>query len=536
MSPDGRQLAYVATTEGQSRLWVRPLDGTARMLPGTEGATFPFWAPDGSAIGFFAEGKLKQVDLAGGMPQVLADAPDGRGGTWSDDGVILFTPGNVAYAGTSVVMRVSINGGTPTPVTRPAAGEGSHRWPQFLPDGRRFIYFSTLGVPDAQGVYLASLDGGEPRRVLASDTPGIFVPPDRLMVVRADTLMAAPFDPDRGTVRGEFEPVAQPVGRNDGVLASAFSASPDVLAYRAAGGTQRRQLVWLDRGGKPVARIGVPDENSLANPALDPAGRRIAVGRTVLGNWDIWLIDASRGIPTRITFHPAVEAPALWSPDGGRLVFSSLSRRAPGELYEKAASGAGDDQLVAADAGIPLSWSSDGRFVLYSRSNSATGIDLWALPMTGERKPMPIVTTPADQPGGEFSPDSRWLAYESNESGRFEVYVQPFPAGGGKWQVSNGGGRQPRWGRDGKELYCVAADARLMAVPLATSPDGKTLDFGVPAPLFPTRLASGANVVQGRPQYAVGPDGRFLLNTVVEDTAASPITVVVHWMQGLQAR
>ncbi|MGH9256300.1 MAG: TolB family protein [Vicinamibacterales bacterium] len=470
LSPDGRQLAFVADAEGQSRVWVRLLDDTAaRALAGTEGARFPFWAPDARAIGFFAEGKLKRIDLAGGAPQVLADAPNGRGGTWSSEGVILFTPGNNASARNSVIMRVSAAGGTSTAVTHLAAGEGSHRWPQFLPDGRRFLFFSTLGRSDTQGVYLASLDGGEPVRVLATETPGVFVPPDRVLLVRGDALVAARFDAAQGAVAGELLPLAQPVGRDDGVLASAFSVSPGTLAYRATGGSQRRQLTWIDRTGKMVSSIGSPDDNNPATLALDPAGQRIAVFRTVLGNFDIWLVDASRGIPARFTFDPALDCCPLWSPDGRRVIFMS-SRSGRLNLYEKSASGAGDEQLLVADAGLPVSWSPDGRLVLYQRADPKTGTDLWVLPTIGalrqaqgvpsqsrdERKPFPVVQTAMDQPGGEFSPDGRWLAYESNESGRFEVYVQPFPEAGGKWQISSVGGTQPRWRRDGKELYYVA--------------------------------------------------------------------------------
>jgi len=282
-----------------------------------------------------------------------------------------------------------------------------------------------------------------------------------------------------------------------------------------------------------VGSIGSPDDNNLAGLALDPAGQRIAVFYTVLGNFDIWLVDASRGIPARFTFDPALDCCPLWSPDGRRVIFTS-SRSGPFGLYEKSASGAGDEQLLATETGNPLSWSSDGRFLLYARADPKTGTDLWVLPLTGERKPLAVVQTAMDQPGGEFSPDSRWLAYESNESGRMEVYVQPFPEAGGKWQASMAGGTQPRWRRDGKELYYVAPDARLMAVPVAVSPDGKTLDLGVPAPLFRTRLASGAGVTAGRPEYAVAPDGRFLMNTVVEDTAPSLITIVLNWTAGLQ--
>jgi serine/threonine protein kinase/Tol biopolymer transport system component len=536
VSPDGRLLVYAATTEGRVRLWVRPLEDTnARMLPGTEGAMFPFWSPDATAVGFFAEGKLKRVDVAGGMPQVLADARNGRGGTWNTQGVILFTPGNLAFQPDSVIMRVPARGGAAAPVTQFAPGDGSHRWPQFLPDGRRFIFFSTLGHPDRQGIYLASLDGGEPRRVLASETAGIFVPPDRLLAVREDTLMAAPFDPDQPALTGELAALARPVGRDDGVVAAAFSASAGVLAYRAAGGSQRRQLVWMDRAGTLRSAIGTPDENQLTQPSLDRTGRRIAVGRNVLGNFDIWLMEADSGVPARFTFDRASDITPLWFPDGRRVLFQS-ARNGRAGLFERSATGIGDELVVIEDAGVPLSWSPDGQLLVYSRPSPKSGIDLWMLPMTGDRKPLPVVQNPGDQLGGEISPDGHWLAYESNESGRQDIYVQSFPDAGGKWQVSSGGGTGPRWSPAGNELYYVAPDARLMAASIASSSDDKTVHVGVPMALFTTRLASGAGVLPGRPQYAVAPDGRFLLNTIVADTPPSPITVIVNWRQTLEAR
>ena len=263
--------------------------------------------------------------------------------------------------------------------------------------------------------------------------------------------MAARFEVAQGTVAGELMQVAQQVGRDDGVLASAFSVAPGTLAYRTTGGSQRRQLVWMDRTGKIVGSIGSPDTNQLAQLALDQTGQRIAAVRTILGNFDVWLVDTSRGIPARFTLDPAGDRYPLWSPDGSRVVFWSV-RSGPLSLYEKSASGAGDERLLAADAGMPLSWSPDGRFVLYQRADPKTGNDLWVLPITGDiffffffwgggergRMPLAVVQAAMDQPGGEFSPDSRWLAYESNESGRLEVYVQPFSEGGGKWQISSG--------------------------------------------------------------------------------------------------
>lgn len=434
-----------------------------------------------------------------------------------------------------MLMRVPASGSTPVPVTRLAENERSHRLPQFLPDGRSFLFFSAIAGPEIQGVYRGSLDDSTQRRVLATDASGLFVLPDHFLFVRGDALMAARFDAASGTVIGEPLAIAQPIGRDAGTFSDMFSASPHVLAYRSTGGGQRRQLVWVDRAGKLLESVGPIDESSMGSPDLDPTGQRVTVTRVVLRNFDIWLLDASRGIPTRFTFDQALEGAPTWSPDGQRMVFFSV-REGRDTIFEKSASGAGEERVVAPDGGFPLSWSPDGRFLLYSRPDMKTGVDLWALPMTGDPKPFTVVQAAADQRGGEFSPDGRWLAYESNESGRLEVYVQPFPQAGGKWQASSAGGTQVRWRRDGRELYYLAPDGRLMAVSVAPGPDGKTLNLGVPVPLFQTRLATGANVVPGRPQYAVAPDGRFLLNTIVDDTAPSPITVVVNWTQLLQAR
>jgi len=534
LSPDSRQLAYVATTDGQSRLWIRPLNETsARALAGTEGAAFPFWAPDSHALGFFADGKLKRVDLDGGAPRVLAEAPFGRGGTWNADDVIVFNPDAGTQLITSMLMRVSAVGGPPVPVTRLGSGERNHRWPQFLPDGRRFLFFSAQASPEVQGVYLGSLDDDDVRRVLATDASAVFVAPDRLVFVRDDSLLTVRFDPRQGTVFGEPVPVAQPIGRDEGTFSDTFSVTREVLAYRTTGGGQRRQLVWVDRNGTVLQRLGSPEQTNIGSPELDPAGQRVAISRSILRNFDGWIIDAARGTETRFTFGAGIEGLGVWSPDGRRLVFVSYNEQ---DLYEKPASGAGDEQLLAEDAGIPLSWSPDGRFVLYARADARTGTDLWVVPLNGERRPTIAVQAAQDQRGGEFSPDGHWLAYESNESGRFEVYVQPWPMPDGKWQVSSAGGTQVRWRRDGRELYYIAPDARLMAVSVTASPDGKTFDPGAPVPLFETRLATGPTAIPGRSQYAVAPDGRFLLNTVVDNTAPSPITVVVNWTQLLETR
>jgi Tol biopolymer transport system component len=537
LSPDGRQLAFVANGENGSQLWLRPLDQVAaRPLAGTEGAIYPFWAPDGRAIGFFAGGKLKRLDLAGSVPQVLADTPQGRGGSWNSDGVIVFAPSTV-----SGLMRVMATGGTPVAVTRFAPGHGSHRWPQFLLDGRRVVFLVTLGRADTHGMYVVSLDGGEPTRVLAGETAAVYAPPGYLLWVSQGVLVAQRFDATRATLEGEPIPVTQALGIDDGTFRSAFSVSAmGTLAHRV-GSPARRQLVWVDRTGKVLNAIGVPDDNVLANPALAPDGQRVAVSRIVDGNFDVWLMEVGRGVANRYTFDAALDATPIWSPDGSRLVFSSTRKGATGDLYEKPADGATDEQpfFVNTQDKWPHDWSRDGRFILYAvTADPKSGWDLWALPLTGERKPFPVVQTSFEEFGGQFSPDGRWIAYASNESGRSEIYVRPFPGPGGKWQVSTAGGAQPRWRRDGKELFYVAPDNRLMAVPLGFAADARAVDVGAPVALFPTRLASGAGIGSvgsfATAQYDIATDGRFLMNVAVEEATAPPITIVQNWLAGLK--
>jgi serine/threonine protein kinase/Tol biopolymer transport system component len=537
LSADGRQLAFVANGEKGPQLWVRPLDQvTARPLNGTEGAGFPFWAPDGRAIGFFADSQLKRIDLAGGMPRVLADAPNARGGTWNRDDVIVFAP-NTAMA----LLRVTASpGGTPTPVTRLAADEGSHRFPQFLPDGRRVLFFMTLGQPHTHGVYVVSLDGGEPTRVLAAESAAAYAPPGYLVRVAQGMLVAQRFDAVRATLIGEPIPVAESVGVEEMTSHGAFSVSSgSVLVYRA-GASARRQLVWADRTGKVVGGIGTADEAGPNSPEVSPNGQRVAVHRTVQGNADVWLTDLARGATSRFTTDPAFDGNPVWSPDGSQIVFESL-RRGGLDLFQKAANGAGEEQpfLVNAQEKTPFDWSPEG-FLLYTVRDSVTktGSTLWAAPVTGDRQPFPVLQSSFETTQGQFSPDGHWLAYTSSESGHgYEVYIRPFrETGGSQTQVSTAGGSQPRWRRDGTELFYLASDGQLMAVPIRVVSERRALDVGTPVALFQTRLIVGAISVRAgfdaRMDYAVARDGRFLLDMSVDDT--SPITVVQNWTAGLK--
>ncbi len=537
VSPDGRQLAFVATSDGSvSRLWIRALDQTqAQPLTGTDGASYPFWSPDSRTVGFFAGGRLKRIDSSGGAALDLAMAPIGRGGTWNREGIILFTPDP-----RSGLARVAAAGGPSTLVAREGFGQPAYgpRFPQFLPDGRRFLCYLQLAPPELRGVYLGSLDGGDMVRVLVADTMATHAPPGYLLEARQGQLVAWSFNAAQGVVSGDPVPIASDVIGNDTVGRGAFSVSETgVLVYRAATSAQRRQLTWVDRAGRVLSTVGSADDTTApAGPELAPDGRRVVWYRQVQGNSDAWLMDVSRGVETRFTSGPGADITPLWSPDGSRVAFAS-SRSGNIDLVEHPAAGAGGERtlLSTRDTKYPLSWSADGRFLLYRSANATTGRqDLWALPLTGDKTPVPVVQTNFDETEGQFSPDGRWLAYVSNESRRFEVMVRPFPGSGETVQVSAVGGSQVRWSSDGTELFYIAPDARLMAVSIAARTGSQALVVGAPVPLFSTRLATGANVTGTKPQYAVAPDGRFLLNARVDEGASPPLAVVVNWTDALK--
>jgi Tol biopolymer transport system component len=353
-----------------------------------------------------------------------------------------------------------------------------------------------------------------------------------LLILRQGVLVAVPFDATREAIMGDPIPIAQAEGVDFGFFRSAFSVSATgLLAYRT--GTDRRQLVWIDRRGTVVGTVGPPDETDLLYPEAAPDGLRVAIQRFVKGNFDLWLIDVSRGVWTRFTSDPGVDRATVWAPDGSRLVFSS-DRTGVYDLFEKAAGSTGNERVVftSSDSKLPADWSPDGKVLLYVSRRSNGDRDLWALPLSGAQGPFPVVQTRFNEDEGQFSPDGRWIAYTSDESGGDEIYLEPFPGSGSRWQVSTAGGGQPRWRRNGKELFYIARDAKLMAVPIDLPSSGKTPVVGAPIPLFATRLASrGAR----KQQYAVAEDGqRFLMNTGIDEATASPITIVQNWMAGLK--
>ncbi len=533
ISPDGRRLAFIATVEGKRLLWVRPLASlAAQALPGTEGASSPFWSPTGEFIGFFAQGKLKKIALSGGPPTTLCNAPDGQGGAWNRDGVILFSP-----TLTSRVHRVSAAGGAVEVVTTSNPLTNIQRWPSFLPDERHFLYsVGYSSQPEAIGIYLASLDGGESKRLLSADSNAVYAASERggyLLFAREGTLLAQPFDAAEGRLTGEPFRLADQIQENisrDG-LEPAFSVSENgVLAYSAGGSGERYQLRWFDRAGKPLGVIGSPG-GYITRASLSPDEKRVAMARDDLQTKtaDIWLFDLARGTDSRFTFDPATDHAPIWAPDGSRIVWNS-NREGLANLYQKVSSGAGQDELLlkADNWKYANDWSRDGRFIMYQENNPKTRRDLWILPLDGERKPFPYLQTSFNERDARFSPDSKWVAYSSDESGSSEIYVRPFPDTGSKWRISTRGGSEPRWRRDGKELFYIATDMKLMVVEVKS---GTKFEASVPRDLFDLRSIKGV----GGNNYTVTGDGqRFLIVTSLEETNAEPFTVVLNWMAGLK--
>jgi serine/threonine protein kinase len=530
ISPDGERLTYSARDDkGVNRLWLRSLaDGTARPLTDTARATYPFWAPNSREIGFFSDRKLKRIDITGGGSEIVADAPAGRGGTWNAEDVILFAPDTGRG-----LFRVSARGGPATAVTKAIGGQTSGpRWPQFLPDGRRFVFLLSPAPEQTRGVYLASLDGGEPQRILGAESTAIYVAPGFLLLARQDVLVALPFDVDRGIVGSNAVRLADGVGTDKGLARSALSASTTGrFAFRAGAAAQRRQLVWVDRRGRAQGTVGPPDDAGVpGNPELSPDERRVGVhGSVQVNNVDVWFLDVDRGVNSRFTSDPFNEISPLWSPDGQRVVFGS-TRNGVYDLFEKHSNNTTEAAplLVTPEEKRPVSWSADGHYILYVTTLAQTGRDLWALPMTGDRKPFPVVQTTFDEDEGQIAPNGKWVAYTSTQSGRLEVYVQSFPRSGGGLRISTAGGGQVRWAPNNQELYYVDPNNRLMAVQLSPSLDGQQLTAGAPEPLFETHLAYGANITGSKPQYAVARDGRFLLNVIVDEARPLPITIVLN--------
>ena len=525
LSPDGRVFAGIARRQdGQSRIWVRPLDTLeARMLDGTEDAATLFWSPDSKSIAFLSRGGLKRVDIAGGAPAKLTDVVTGNlaGGTWTQRGDILL-------GSAQGILRIPATGGAAKTAIPTAEGEAFYSLPIMLPGGTHALF--TAGVGDEvrggarRRLVAASLESGERTVVLDTDqyVAPIAVARGQLLFVRANAILAQPFDVDRLTLSGEAVQLADRVRQfSDRPYAFATATETGVLAFVPTTPVDLHQLAWFDRMGRQIASVG--DQANYANLELSFDDRQaiVAVLDPARRTRDIWLLDLARGMRTRFTFDPGEERTAIWSPTGDEIVFNAQRKATERDLFVRASNGSGTEQTLLAD-GISkdaMSWTPDGRFLLY-RASGKTGNDIWVLPVGG--KPYPFIATPAQENYGRFSPDGRWVAYTSNESGVDEIYVAPFPGPGGKFQVSSAGGTLPRWRGDGREIFYVAPDRTVTAVPV----DGTTAGFRVGAPTGLFRAPVETLVGY---QYAVARDGqRFLVNTVGNQSAPT-VTVETDW-------
>jgi Tol biopolymer transport system component/predicted Ser/Thr protein kinase len=547
LSPDGTMLAFVAAdSSGKLHLMVRPLNALdAKVLSSTEGAAYPFWSPDSRSIGFFQSGKMKKIEASGGPALTVCDATDGRGGSWNEDGVIVFSPNSGG-----AIYRVSDAGGTATAVTRldTSRQEMTHRWPQFLPDRKHFLYFSRSssgGVEREQDAcYVGSLDGRLNKRLM-STKGNVEYASGYLIYLRENTLMAQPFDLGRLETSGDAAPVAEPVEYDLNFNRAVFSASQNGILIYQAGGTTRgeAQLEWFDRTGKSLGKIATPSDYGYVS--LSPDGKKIAfdVYDSQSRNRDIWLYDIARELKTRFTFDPAVDQMPVWSPDGSRIAFCS-NRKASTDLFQKTTGGAGVEEVLFAshEEKYPFDWSSDGKFIAYVVIKKREDLCILPLvpdPAKGEQEPLVFLQTEFDEDVTQFSPDVHWVAYASNESGNWELYVRPFLGADGhpvvnetrKWQVSTGGmstnGCTVKWSRNGKELLYISNNNRVMSAEVEAN--GSTFDVGAVQQLFELKgVITNLNVTA---------DGQRLLVAVfVGGKSVQPLTLVANWNAGLRKK
>ncbi|HEV8368025.1 MAG TPA: protein kinase [Pyrinomonadaceae bacterium] len=525
ISPDGNSIAFLGTSEGRRMLFVREINSlTAKPLNGTEDSSFPFWSPDGRQLAFFSHGKIAKIDINGGTPQALCDAQSGGGGSWNRNGVILFAVDN------RPLQRVSASAGGVSSTVIPldqSRKETAHFWPHFLPDGEHFLYQSWTGRAEESAIYVASLDGKDRKLLVKTDSNAAYATPGYLLFARATTLLAQPFNLRSLELSGEPVTVADQVTFTENYSLSNFSVSDTGVLVFWGGSVVNRQLIWFDRSGKQLDLVGPPGEyNDLV---LSPDEKRLAVQRIDGNNSDLWMFDLARNLPSRFTFETSGEDDPVWSPDGNTLVFS-VSNEGPFDLYKRLSSGTGKQELVSKtpESKEGSDWSPDGKFILLDVYSEKSGLDIWVLPLFGDGKPYALLNSRFQEGQGHFSPDGKWVAYTSNESGRNEVYVRRFPECDNQMQISTDGGAQPHWRKDGREFFYIASDRKLMAVDVTL---GTSLQVGTPKPLFTTRIMR----YEAPNRYVVSGDGqKFLVNSAVEESNPTPITVVLNWASGLK--
>ena len=529
LSPDGTYLAFAASDpNGKTMLWVRPMDSLdARMLPDTDGAIFPFWSPDGTSLGFFADNKLKIIDLNSSSAQVVADAPFGRGGAWGQDGVILFSPNTQTS-----LMRVNASGGTPVAASKiDPALHTSHRWPFFLPDGKHFLYLAIHHDPSKAAnntLYYASVDGKQNRALFRSESNAIYAD-GYLLFARGEQLMAQSFDAAAGRLSGTPKVVAKAMANDVSTWHMDASASDNGVLVLGSGGSADWQLVWLDRTGKQIGNVADTFPN-LGLARLSPEGNRVAL-QMDNAQADIWVLDLGRGVRTRLTFGPVSNQSPVWSPDGKWIAYTS-GRSGHSEIYRKHSDGSGAEEQLLTDSQVLLTddWSQDGKYLIYSKGTWGSNWEIWALPLAGEGKPFLVVprsTTNSYNSNASLSPDGRWIAYASDESGTTELYVSAFRGGQGKWQISSNGGGQGHWSKDGKQLYFMDVTFNLYSVSVREVDNA--LQFGAPQRLIGTSSYSAPEVF-----YDVTADGKKILVDRVSQQVGQEITVVTNFASELK--
>jgi eukaryotic-like serine/threonine-protein kinase len=532
VSPDGRTLAFgIRGEDDVERLWIRDLDDLdARPLTGTEGALYPFWSPDSRHIGFFAGGKLKKIEATGGPAMALCEAPNGKGGTWNSAGTIVFAPSH-----NTPLHKVSAAGGESVALTQfdSALGEDSHRHPRFLPDGDHFVFVARAGGGGAGSnsrVKIGSLEGEVSELMPA--TSNVEYAAGHLLYVFDQTLMARPFDAETRELTGDAFPLAENIYVDLGAVLGSFSVSDQgTLAYQTGSPREsvRASLQWRSRSGEILSEVGAPD--SYIEVQLSPVGSQAIVAKADFesGNTDLWLVDLDRELQTRFTFETGADYFVAWSPDGETIAFSS-NRSGSFELYSKSVTGGGQEQLLREGEGTsyPSSWSPDGRYLVY-QSNVGGGEDMFAWDVEGGGEPIPLQPTKFNDTVPMVSPDGNWLAWAGDDSGRWEIYVTPFPEGGRKWQISDGGD-WPRWRSDGKEIFYLTAEGKLMATQVDGS--GDTFKVGATQELFELGPYNDGF------DYDVTADGqRFLIVKQAEQKEhqnQQPMTLVLNWQNDLR--